>query len=69
MKCEDAIALGFDYQQNTQLSGIHAQQVLSGQCFPTYPEAGNNTGYNLRAVHEMIGIVLDRQAAESAQSV
>jgi hypothetical protein len=69
MKSDDAIALGFNYSQNTQLSGIHTQEVLSGQWFPIYPEAGNIIGYNLRAVHKIIGIVLQRQVAKLAQSV
>ena len=56
MKSDDAA----DYPQNTQLSGIHTQEVLSGQWFPTYPEAGNNMGYNLRAVHKIIGNVQGR---------
>ena len=60
MKSDDAIALGFDCPQNTQTSGINTQEVLSEQWFPTYPEAGNNIGYNLRAVHKIIGIVLER---------
>ena len=60
MKSDDTIVLGFDYPQDTQLSGIHTQEVLSGQWFPTYPEAGNNIGYNKRAVHKIIGILLER---------
>jgi hypothetical protein len=57
MKSDDAIALGFDYPQNTQL---HIQEVLSGHWLPTYPEAGNNIGYNLMAVYKILGIVLER---------
>jgi hypothetical protein len=60
MKSDYAIALGFDYPQNTQLSDIHTQEVLSGQWFPTYPGAGNNIVYNLRAVRKIIGTVLER---------
>jgi len=60
MKSDYAISLGFDCPQNTQMSGINAQEVLSGQWFPTYPETGNNIGYNLRATRKIIGIVLER---------
>ena len=52
MESDDAIALGFDYVQNTQMSGIPAQEILHGQCFPTNPEATTNTGYNIRQVYK-----------------
>jgi hypothetical protein len=57
MKSDDAIALGFDYPQNTQL---HTQELWYDHWFPTYPEASNNIGYNLRAVYKIIGKVLKR---------
>ena len=60
MKSDGGIALGFEYMQNIQLSGIHAQKVVCGQWFLTYPEAGYNIGYNPRGLHKIIGIVLER---------